>query len=111
MVIDQLDKALQEEADLHRKESQRLNEELYLQASGCSGGPPGGGVRMAAHWVEKRVRKGAGVGHGWDVMARCARPLWDMALLGCSHCSHWARAAARSCRVLDSGKARVQLAR
>ena len=31
MLIDQLDQALKEEAELHRKESQRLNEELYMQ--------------------------------------------------------------------------------
>ena len=30
-VFEQLDAALKDEADLHRKESQRLNEELYLQ--------------------------------------------------------------------------------
>ena len=31
VLIAQLDTALKDEADLHRKESQRLNEELYLQ--------------------------------------------------------------------------------
>merc|ERR1719478_1390674 len=31
VLIEQLDTALKDEADLHRKESQRLNEELYLQ--------------------------------------------------------------------------------
>jgi len=31
VLIDQLDTALKEEAELHRKESQRLNEELYLR--------------------------------------------------------------------------------
>merc|ERR1719487_2425958 len=31
VLIEQLDSALKEEAELHRKESQRLNEELYLQ--------------------------------------------------------------------------------
>ena len=31
VLINQLDTALKDEADLHRKESQRLNEELYLQ--------------------------------------------------------------------------------
>ena len=31
VLIEQLDAALKDEADLHRKESQRLNEELYLQ--------------------------------------------------------------------------------
>lgn len=31
VLIEQLDAALKEEAELHRKESQRLNEELYLQ--------------------------------------------------------------------------------
>jgi len=31
VLLGQLDVALREEADLHRKESQRLNEELYLQ--------------------------------------------------------------------------------
>ena len=31
VLIEQLDQALKDEADLHRKESQRLNEELYLQ--------------------------------------------------------------------------------
>ena len=31
VLIDQLDTALKDEAELHRKESQRLNEELYLQ--------------------------------------------------------------------------------
>ena len=31
VLLEQLDVALREEADLHRKESQRLNEELYLQ--------------------------------------------------------------------------------
>ena len=32
VLIEQLDVALKEEAELHRKESQRLNEELYLNA-------------------------------------------------------------------------------
>eukprot|EP00966_Prymnesium_polylepis_P139607 3225855-Prymnesium_polylepis.1 len=32
VLLEQLDTALKDEADLHRKESQRLNEELYLQA-------------------------------------------------------------------------------
>ena len=31
VLINQLDAALKDEAELHRKESQRLNEELYLQ--------------------------------------------------------------------------------
>ena len=31
VLIEQLDAALKEEAELHRKESQRLNEELYLK--------------------------------------------------------------------------------
>ena len=44
VLIEQLDTALREEAELHRKESQRLNEELYLQE------------KQACDWyVEKRL--------------------------------------------------------
>jgi hypothetical protein len=44
VLIDQLDAALREEAELHRKESQRLNEELYLQEK-----------RSCDWYVEKRL--------------------------------------------------------
>ena len=44
MLIEQLDTALKDEAELHRKESQRLNEELYMQE------------RKSCDWyVEKRL--------------------------------------------------------
>ena len=43
-LLNQLEMALQDEADLHRKESQRLNEELYLQEK-----------RSCDWYVEKRL--------------------------------------------------------
>lgn len=75
VLINQLDEALKEEAELHRKESQRLNEELYLQE------------KKSCDWyVEKRLlqdrlqaleneigQEGSAISSKARSMARCSR--------------------------------------
>lgn len=53
VLLEQLDVALRDEAELHRKESQRLNEELYLQEK-----------KTCDSYVEKRL-------------LQVGQPLWE----------------------------------